>query len=164
MKKADPLYLATDFFSLEIKYQKKNTLVKMRAHETTNTRDLPKTFEILEQRLPTILKAKCFNDDHIPFHKELKMTEIGHLFEHIIIEYMCRLKLAHGNKSATFSGVTKWNWNHDEYGTFHISISGGRKNGSLFEEALGKSLILMQEILESRYVLYPLSDKELLPK
>ncbi|KKR25220.1 MAG: hypothetical protein UT56_C0002G0034 [Candidatus Levybacteria bacterium GW2011_GWB1_39_7] len=57
------------------------------------TDQLPKTFEILNKMLPSIFKSKCYNDKNLPFFIEVRSTEIGHLFEHIMLEYICQLNI-----------------------------------------------------------------------
>ncbi len=139
-----------ELFSLSIRHSKLRTSVTMFIFSPIiHTKDLPKTYAILKRRLPSIIKAKCFNDAHLPFKEELRKTEIGHLFEHLIIEYMCRLKLGSGAAKASFRGLTKWNWLRDPRGTFHLTIHHTEKENALFEEALGKSTQLLREIMES---------------
>ncbi len=112
-----------------------------------NTRDIPFTYTILEKQLPSILIAQCFNDEGLPFSQEVKMTEIGHLFEHIMLEYLCILKLANGHSKATFRGETNWNWKRDLRGTFHIHINAGIKHEEIFDEALTNSIELLVKIM-----------------
>ena len=136
-----------DLFLLQIKHDKTYTRIDMRAlSSTVNTIDLPQTFMILKKELPSILKSKCFNDKNLTFSREVRQTEIGHLFEHILLEYLCIQKLSLGFNHATYSGVTNWNWTEEAWGTFHITIDTGNEDEFLFVKALEKSTELMKKI------------------
>lgn len=150
--------LTSHLFSLTITQNKQNTRILMRLFTTiVNTRDIPTTFSFLEKFLPSILVATCYNDDHLPFVKEVKSTEIGHLFEHVLLEYLCMLKLANGCKKATFRGETNWNWKKDTWGTFHIYINAGIRNEHIFQQALEKSVNLLHVIMQPQvYLTYAL--------
>ena len=115
-----------------------------------STKDFLYTFELLEQYLPSILFSQCFNDEKIPFSKEVRQTEIGHLFEHILLEYLCLNKISLGRKKATYSGVTNWNWKKDKRGTFHIYINSGYADAVFFETSLNQAVQLMKLVLTSR--------------
>jgi hypothetical protein len=116
------------------------------------TNYFPMTYDILESGLPELLRAICFNDSDLPFNTEVKNTEMGHLFEHIILEYMCELKIKSGYQKASFKGVTNWNWKKDTKGTFHIEIGIGQEDLEFFEIALQKSIVLLNKILVSETV------------
>lgn len=146
-----PLSFSSPLFSLETFHTKKATLLTMRLRtKEVSTAYFPKTHQLLRRHLPTILRAQCFNERNIPFRKELIATEIGHLFEHILLEYLCLFKLDSGYKYATFQGVTYWNWKEESYGTFHISISCRLKESLLFPKALDKSIKLLTLILNTQ--------------
>lgn len=139
-----------DFFSLAVNYSKFNTLITMRLFtDILTTCDIPDTFSILQRSLPSILKAKCYNDKNLPFRQEVKNTEIGHLFEHILLEYLCKFQLAKGIKNAEFSGVTDWDWRKHPRGTFHINILSGLNIKDSFPLALEKSSQLLTSIIKS---------------
>ena len=116
------------------------------------TDQLPKTFEILNKMLPSIFKSKCYNDKNLPFFIEVRSTEIGHLFEHIMLEYICQIKIARGLKKASISGVTDWNWRKDLIGTFHITIRTGREDYEIFIEALKRSIELLEIIVNQNMI------------
>ncbi|HEX7042608.1 MAG TPA: hypothetical protein VF189_05145 [Patescibacteria group bacterium] len=109
---------------------------------------MPKTLTILNDLLPTIFKSKCFNTENIPFKTEVKRTELGHLFEHILLEYLCILKIEKGFDEATFSGVTDWDWTKNPKGSFMITISINKKDNDIFPKALKNSISLFSLILE----------------
>ena len=136
--------------SLLIKQEKNSARIQMMISDSVTTADLPLTFQIIKTFLPSVLTSDCFNDLSLPFHKEIKNTEIGHLFEHILLEYMCQLKIAKGHRSAVFAGKTKWNWEREPMGTFHIHINCKPKDADIFPTALNKTIALMKMILNSK--------------
>lgn len=119
-------------------------------HEEVTTTRMPYVSGVLKKELPTILRSKCFNEENIPFYKEVLSTELGHLFEHILLEYLCIAKIGIGCTEAVFSGVTKWDWNKDPYGTFHIELDIAKEDYLFLTPALQKSVRLFEKI-----ILYP---------
>ncbi len=118
------------------------------------TQHMPYVGNILKKELPTILKSKCFNENNIPFYKEVLSTELGHLFEHILLEYLCIAKINTGFQEAIFSGMTRWDWNKDPYGTFRIEISLTEEDKVFLSTALNKAMMLFEKIL-----LYPAASQ-----
>lgn len=153
-----PKFFQSDLFNLSVTYYKNRTQLLMTLQiNPVNTREFPFTFELLQKFLPSILQSQCFNDEKNPFSKEVRQTEIGHLFEHILLEYLCLNKISLGGKKATYSGVTNWNWKKDRRGTFHIHINSGYKDNHLFESSLKQSIELINLILHSQ-------EREYFPK
>ncbi len=112
-----------------------------------NTSHIPTIVDLLKMNLPNVLLTKCFNDDNLPFRIEVKNTEIGHLFEHILLEYLCQLKIAKGFNSATYAGRTRWNWVKDPRGKFHIHLNCGVKDADILPVAIEKTVHLMKLIM-----------------
>lgn len=112
-----------------------------------NTRDFPLTLQMLKLYLPSIFQSTCYNDAHIPFPKEVCQTEVGHLFEHVLLEYLCLVKMENGVDDVSYEGVTDWNWVRDPKGTFHITIHAKAEELDLFQEALQRTITLMNIIL-----------------
>lgn len=122
------------FFQVTMKYKSKNFSVSLRQKEDKvlltqhiwgnyiNTKSFPTTYSVLAQNIPSIFENECFNEEGIPFSHEVKSTEIGHLFEHLILEF---LKLEHLSEygDADISGFTEWDWEKDAIGIFNIEIS-----------------------------------------
>lgn len=143
-------YYSTEEFTLSIKLAKTRTKIIMALKQDIfNTRELPQTYACLQRSLPSVLQSTCYNEDNYPFQTEVLHTEIGHLFEHILIENLCLLKLAQEYKSVEYSGVTKWNWIVYPKGSFHITISAGQTDRNIFAEAMGKSIALVTTIINS---------------
>jgi hypothetical protein len=150
-------YTVSNLFSLVITHKTTSTKIIMTMHnKTLNTNTLPQTHYLLQQRLPSVLHTQCYNDENLPFSTEVRSTEIGHLFEHILLEYLCQIKISRGYNSAVFSGRTRWNWVRDPRGMFHIYLSCGQKDAQLFPEALEKTIRLMKIILnDNQEPLFP---------
>jgi hypothetical protein len=98
---------------------------------------------------PKVLETECFNENNLPFSKEILETEMGHLFEHILLEYLCEEKIECGAKRAVFSGRTDWDWYQHPYGTFEIRVNAGTKDEIFFDAALTKSISLFEKILHA---------------
>ncbi|HXS15033.1 MAG TPA: hypothetical protein VN711_02805 [Candidatus Saccharimonadales bacterium] len=141
------------FFSLQTYYKKKSFIILMHLFTSDmHTGKLSKTRPMLKKLLPTILESTCFNEGNKPFSEEVLRTEIGHLFEHILLEYLCQAKLADGHEEASFSGTTDWNWNTDPQGTFWITISLEEHDYEYVEMAMEKTQALMHAILDHHHL------------
>lgn len=137
-----------NFFSLAVSQKEKTTKITMQLlYNQVSTSDIPMITELLKMHLPNVLYTQCFNDEGYPFSIEVQHTEIGHLFEHILLEYLCQLRIANGANKASYSGRTKWNWMRDPKGKFHIYLSCGKKDADIFDLALQKTIELMKIIL-----------------
>ncbi len=89
-----------------------------------STIDIPSTSQFLLQNYPTVLQTQCFNPQNLPFSQEIHNTEIGHLFEHILIQLLIDIHVQKSpNISLDINGVTSWNWTQEPRGIFHINIS-----------------------------------------
>lgn len=156
-------YHNSDLFSLALKQTSNETKIIMKLRQgTVNTRELPQTAGILKKTLPSVLKSICYNENNYPFCKEVVRTEIGHLFEHILIEYLCLLKVQSGYDDVEYSGVTKWNWIQHAKGSFHITISSGYDDIAIFADAMQRSITLINLILQSdQKVITPQSPYQL---
>lgn len=141
-------YRIQDLFTLKITYRKQATKIKMALFiPTVCTKDIPSTIPVLEDYLPSVLHSTCFNDAQLPFALEVRSTEIGHLFEHILLEYLCYFKLQKGHNNAEYSGVTRWDWGRDPFGVFHITINTGSQDTEIISQAMQQSILLLQMIL-----------------
>lgn len=116
-------------------------------NELVYTTNYPELTEVLSKHLPTIYNSECFNEKNFSFSEESKDTEAGHLFEHILLEFLCIEKVNQGCEEATFEGKTSWNWSEDKPGTFHINVKVGLEDLEVFSKALQKSLVLFQQII-----------------
>jgi len=137
-----------DFYTLSIDHQPTQTviLMKLLIPELT-TRYFPQTHKLLGLYLPTIFKSACYNDEHLSFPQEVACTELGHLFEHILLEYLCIIKLESGLEYASFEGVTNWDWTKDPMGTFYITVNTKYQELEVLSSAVDKTVTLMNIIL-----------------
>ena len=126
-----------------------------------NTKYLPHTLTVLRRTLPGVLRTECFNYKHISFKKEVQQTEIGHLFEHILLEYLCLEKIKEGHDDIVFNGKTRWNWIKNPYGSFEIEVDVKVEDLRIFIKALKKSLRLTQNIIKYDLKEY---NKDIKPK
>jgi len=115
-----------------------------------NTKSIPMTLLFLKNMYPQVLKTQCFNDDGLSFREEVKATEIGHLFEHILIEEIYSRQSAKEKRSVVINGNTAWNWYRDPRGTFHILVDRGSKDKDIVEISLHKAVLLIEQLLTLR--------------
>ncbi|MGH7204078.1 MAG: cyanophycin synthetase family protein [Candidatus Levyibacteriota bacterium] len=141
-------YFVENLFTLAIIQKQTSTRITMDLHyNQLNTEEIPTIVSLLEENLPSVLSTICYNDKNLPFNEEVQNTELGHLFEHILLEYLCQHKLAKGARRATYAGRTKWNWTRDPLGRFHIHFNCGKKDADILPLALEKTVALMKVIL-----------------
>ena len=139
-----------NLFSLNLVQKTQEVTIDMRVFlSAVNTRAFPQTLQILSEYYPQVLKTECFNEENLPFSLEVQHTEIGHLFEHLLLSNLYELKVERGYKDVIFNGITKWNWREDAAGTFHIFIDVGKEDEEIFSFALDKSMKLLTLILTS---------------
>ena len=136
----------TNNFNIEGKINVDETNLKMKISQNCpmTTKSLTKTESVLIKYLPTIFSCQCFNDANNSFRDECKNTEIGHLFEHIMLEHLCIEKLADGNLNAEFEGRTSWE--KDNTNVFYIKIKAGKKEIKTIQKAFTKSINLLEKI------------------
>jgi hypothetical protein len=141
-------YFVENLFSLAIKQKRTSTQITMDVlYNQLNTSEIPTLIDVLQENLPSVLWTTCYNDLDLPFNEEVRNTEIGHLFEHILLEYLCQQKIAKGARAATYVGRTRWNWHRDPLGRFHIHLTCGKKDADILPSAIENSVSLMKTIL-----------------
>lgn len=144
-------FYASQFFSLDIHPTARGVRMTMQMHVPyVNTRALAHTFPFLQKHFPSVLATRCFNDQNLPFALEVRATELAHLFEHIMLDHLCLVKIAEGSNNAQFSGRTSWNWKKEPYGLFHIAIEANKKDHLFFPHALGRTIVLMEQLLTTK--------------
>lgn len=137
------------FFNLKIRQTKRATVIDMQLNtQVVNTSEIPHTINFLENNYPSVLSTQCFNDNNLPFAVEVSATEIGHLFEHILIDELCALKIRSGAKSAVISGNTSWNWKINPYGSFQIWVDIGKNDLPILIEGLKTAIYLTQQLIQ----------------
>ncbi len=142
----------TDFFTLRIAIGKRETHIVMELKtDKINTSQIPGVFTLLEEHLPNIFHSQCFNEKQLPFHIEVKRTELGHLFEHVLLEYLCQIKMTYGYDNVEYSGITDWNWKVNKRGTFNIAIDAGFSERIFLIHAIQKSSLLIRRVFENDF-------------
>lgn len=141
-------YFIENLFTLAVIQKRTRTRITMDVlYNQVNTQEIPFVTDLLRENLPSVLATTCYNEQELPFYKEVQNTEIGHLFEHILLEYLCLSKMAKGARRATYAGRTTWNWVRDPFGRFHIHLSCGKKDADILHPALEQTVTLMKLIL-----------------
>ncbi len=140
-------------FSLSLSCGKTQTQITMHLfNPIINTRGIPQTYSFLKKHFPSVLYTRCFNDKNLPFCKEVRSTEIGHLFEHILLESLCIEKLSLGFEKVVFNGRTRWNWIKEVRGVFHIVVDAGLNDIPILTSSLAKSINLTELILQTKSI------------
>lgn len=143
-------YHSSELYHLAVKHGTTDTKIIMRVFlGIVNTRELPHTFAMLKKLLPSVLRSTCYNENNDPFYREVQHTEVGHLFEHILIEHLCLLKASQGYDNVEYTGLTKWNWVVHPMGTFHITVSASKEDMVIFKDAMERTIDLTNIILRS---------------
>jgi hypothetical protein len=152
--------IVENLFYLNVTQKNSSTKIIMQLYgNKVNTSHIPFIVDLLKMNLPNVLLTKCFNDDDLPFSEEVKNTELGHLFEHILLEYLCQLKIAKGYNRASYAGRTRWNWMRDPKGKFHIHLNCGLKDSDILPLAIEKTVSLMKLVmLHEQHSLFSAAD------
>lgn len=136
-------------YSLDINLSEAYLSIIMQLHSLPlSTRKLSKTIRILEKNLPSIFQNQCFNEENLSFYNEAKNTEIGHLFEHILLENIVLLNDPQPNITS-LQGKTSWNWEKDPLGKFYIQVTPITLKRSQLVQCLKKSIGLTNTIIDS---------------
>lgn len=139
--------LTHENFLLSVQQSKEQTRLTLKLLiPEVGTASFPKTHQILHNLLPGIFKHKCYNYLQRPFSEEVKNTPLGHLFEHITLEYLRQLAPTVGIFKS-FKGKTSWNWYVDEKGTFQIIINCGYDEKSILSRSLTQAISLFNVLL-----------------
>lgn len=108
---------------------------------------IPNICDLLRKNLPGVLKTQCHNNEGWGFNKEVADTEIGHLFEHILIQNISELRQKYFMPDGKISGVTEWDWTLEPRGTFNIKIKSNSPYLDILNEAIENSMDLTSRIL-----------------
>lgn len=149
LQSAGEILAAANLYTLLVRHHKTHTRIRMRLLiPHVNTKHFPSTSQLLQSYLPSIFRSSCYNDEELSFPQEVVSTELGHLFEHILLEYLCIIQLENGLNTATYEGRTNWNWVRDPRGTFHITIHTSKEEIPIVKDALTRTMRLMNIILD----------------
>jgi len=109
----------------------------------------------LKEKLPSIFLSTCYNDRKLPFKQEVKNTELGHLYEHVLLEYIALLHFARTHVGRDFIGSTSWDWRKNDRGSFQITINVGKTDENTLTEALTLTNHLMEALLQPQAPVSP---------
>lgn len=112
----------------------RHTRITMRFRHHLYSSHVPDLAQNLLTMLPTLGEHECVNRRNLAFAEELTQTELGHVFEHVVLEVLSL-------RGLSTRGQTTWNWERDPIGTYHVSIHTGKR--LLVKE----SLLVAQAIL-----------------
>lgn len=141
----------SDIYTISLIKKDLNVVIGMQINNPfLSTGHYPNTFEFLKVELPSVLTTKCYNDKNLPFSIEVKNTELGHLFEHILLEKLCLRKLSSGRKEATFAGRTEWDWIKNPYGYFQIKVELRRSDFRFLRSALFETISLFNNLIAQK--------------
>lgn len=139
---------SSDNFEVKIRLgEGRVELVHRIKHPLIHTSALPITEAFLAQEIASIFGNQCFNGKNKSFRAEASSTEIGHLFEHLILEYI-KLLAEKVYGGVCVSGETIWNWKEMGYGTFLIKIDFGQNYRGCIEDAILNAAKLLDKLYE----------------
>lgn len=109
----------------------------------TTTKYIPHTYDFFVNNFPGVLETKCYNKENLPFCEKVKDTQIGHLFEHVLLQILAEENNKH------FRGVTEWDWREgkDPLGKYYITVSVSQNEMHLLNKALQKAVELIEQLL-----------------
>jgi len=135
----EPITITHPLFSCTAQISDSGTLISFfTSSPYVNTRALPGVTSVLEEHCPRVLTSFCENPGNLPFKQEVEATEIGHLFEHLVLQYLYDEKIRI-HPDPIYSGRTNWNWHTTPRGTFSIWIDCEINDHSLLARALHKA-------------------------
>jgi len=140
------------FFTLNIhQTEKSTTLLMSMLSPYLRTGNLSQTLIILKKDAPAVLQTTCHNNLNLSFEHEVVDTEIGHLFEHLVIDHLSRSfpYAQYHQDSCFYVGLTEWDWHTDTRGTFHITLSVGKKERKRLHAAMRWAYEIIGKILSS---------------
>jgi len=103
-----------------ITFLPRHTRLTVRFRHHLYSGQLPDLANSLLQMLPKLREHLCYNRNGLPFIEELHDTELGHVFEHVILEILRQ-------RGLYLRGQTTWNWHRDPLGTYNVTINTGKK-------------------------------------
>lgn len=117
----------------------RHTRITMRFRHHLYSSHVPDLAQHLLSMLPSLREHDCINRRNLSFEEELAETELGHVFEHVVLAVLSL-------RGVCTRGQTTWNWQRDPIGTYHVTIGTGKKL------LLKESLLVAQAILTNALV------------
>jgi hypothetical protein len=146
---------ARDFTVRFMKPTKKFWLLQFNiSPQFCSTSQFPQLSNDLRVLLPEIMVAQCDNAKDLPFCEELKETQTAHLFEHMVLEYLCKLRLRCGFGEASYEGRTFWDTLIATGENSLIAISRHGESKQEFAEAVTLSQQLLTQLIQNTGVIH----------
>lgn len=120
--------------------------VKSKNDRDVYTSYYPHMYKVLLKEIPDVLRTECFNENNLSFKQEVLNTELGHLFEHILIQKMSDIKMEKGEYT-TFDGRTSWDWKANSYGTYNIWLNLVVGDRIDFNKALFETIEIFNKVI-----------------
>ncbi|MDP4000254.1 MAG: hypothetical protein Q8Q11_02375 [bacterium] len=117
----------------------RHTRITVRFRHSLYSSQVERLRNHLLDMLPSLREHICYNRSGLPFVEELENTELGHVFEHVVLAILERRGLC-------ASGQTTWNWHRDPIGTYHVTIATGKKH------LVKESILIAQTVLTNLMV------------
>jgi cyanophycin synthase-like protein len=117
----------------------RHTRITVRFHHSLYSSQVDRLQTHLLDMLPSLREHICYNRSGLPFVEELENTELGHVFEHIMLAIL-------EQRGLCTSGQTTWNWHRDPIGTYHVTLATGKKH------LVKESILVAQTILTNLLV------------
>lgn len=105
---------------LGITFFPRHTRLTVRFRHHLYSGQLPTLAPSLVSMLPSLREHLCTNARGLSFEEELRDTELGHVFEHVMLAILA-------DRGVCTRGQTTWNWHRDPVGTYHVTLSTGRR-------------------------------------
>jgi hypothetical protein len=145
---------SNNHFNVSVSKKPQEVVLRMQFDKIKfSTRHFPNTLSFLKIHVPQVLKTKCFNPRNFTFRKEVVDTQMAHLFEHILLTFLCDAEIKLGAKSAKFRAVTQWNWKINPKGSFTVTITG-KVRKKVLEMALIRAIGMTELLIKSHDVLH----------
>lgn len=122
-----------------VTYFPRHTKITVRFRHQLYSSQVPELANNLLTMIPSLRNHLCENRNGLRFEEEVRDTELGHVFEHVV------LALLHA-RGYHLRGHTTWNWHREPLGTYQVTINTGKK--LLIKE----SLLLAQAILTNALI------------
>lgn len=133
----------------------RHTRITVRFRHHLYSSHLPGLANHLLAMLPSLREHFCMNRRGLSFEEELKETEMGHVFEHVILGVLAL-------RGVATRGQTTWNWQRDPIGMFQVTIGTGKK--LLVKEALVVAQAILTNAIHGPVLRFRLPTEPLLPR
>lgn len=122
-----------------VTYFPRHTKITLRFRHQLYSAQVPGLAASLLEMLPCLREHICHNRHGREFVDELADTELGHVFEHVMLAVLHK-------RGICTRGQTTWDWQRDPIGLFHVTIATGKKL------IIKESLLIAQTIMTNALV------------